>query len=73
MARLISSYCLVLFFSLSSGAGESVRLKNIRVWAAPDNTRVVFDVTGPVGHNLEILSGPDRVVIDLQNTEPLAG
>lgn len=76
MARLISSYCLLLFFSLSSGAAgaaESVRLKNIRVWAAPDNTRVVFDITGPVRHNLKILSGPARVVIDLQNTKPLAG
>ena len=70
MTRLISSYCLLLIFSLSCAAGESVLLKNIRVWAAPDNTRVVFDVTSPVGHKLEQLSGPFRVVIDLENTEP---
>ena len=72
MARLISSYCLLLIFSLSSGAEETTRLKNIRVWAAPDNTRVVFDVTGPVSHKLELLSEPYRVVIDLQDTEPFA-
>lgn len=72
MLRLISTYCLLLIFSLPSGAEESVRLKNIRVWAAPDNTRVVFDVTSPVMHDIELLSGPDRVVIDLQNTEPFA-
>ena len=72
MLRLISTYCLLLIFSLPSGAEESVRLKNIRVWAAPDNTRVVFDVTSPVIHDIELLSGPDRVVIDLQNTEPFA-
>ena len=70
MVRLISSYCLLLIFSLSCAAGESVLLKNIRVWAAPDNTRVVFDVTSPVGHKLEQLSGPFRVVIDLKDTEP---
>ena len=72
MARLISTYCLLLIFSLPSGAEESVRLKNIRVWAAPDNTRVVFDLTSPVIHKLNMLSEPHRVVIDLQNTEPFA-
>lgn len=72
MTRLISSYCLLLIFSFSSGAEESVRLKNIRVWAAPDNTRVVFDVDSQVRHKLDVLSDPHRVVIDLQNTEPFA-
>ena len=69
MLRLISTYCLLLIFSLPSGAEEAVQLKNIRVWAAPDNTRVVFDVTSSISHKLDILSGPPRVVIDLHNTE----
>ena len=33
----------------------------------------MFDVTRPVGHKLEQLSGPFRVVIDLENTEPFTG
>ena len=73
MLRLISSYCLLVIFSLPLGANETVRLKNVRVWAAPDNTRVVFDLSSPVRHELKLLSGPYRVVIDLKNTEPLAG
>ena len=73
MLRLISSYCLLLIFSLPLGANEAVRLKNIRVWAAPDNTRVVFDLSSPVRHELRLLSKPYRVVIDLKNTAPLAG
>ena len=72
MLRFISSYCLLLIFSLSAGAGEAVHLKNIRIWAAPDNTRVVFDVTSPVRHDLKLLSDPFRVVIDMEKTEPLA-
>ena len=72
MARYLSSYCLLLIFSVTCSAGEDVRLKNIRVWAAPDNTRVVFDLTSPANHKLQILSKPDRVVIDLQNTKALA-
>ena len=72
MLRLISTYCLLLIFSLPLGANEAVRLKNIRVWAAPDNTRVVFDLSSPVRHELKLLSSPYRVVIDLQNTAPLS-
>lgn len=72
MLRLISSYCLLLIFSLPLGANEAVRLKNIRVWAAPDNTRVVFDLSSPVRHELRLLSKPYRVVIDLRNTAPLS-
>ena len=58
MVRFISSYWLLLIFSLSCSAGEDIRLKNIRVWAAPDNTRVVFDVSSPVKHDLKLLSEP---------------
>ncbi|MCY4154679.1 MAG: N-acetylmuramoyl-L-alanine amidase [Gammaproteobacteria bacterium] len=72
MLRLITTYCLLLIFSLPLGAQETARLKNIRVWAAPDNTRVVFDLSGPIRHELKLLSGPYRVVIDLENTAPLA-
>lgn len=70
MLRAISSYCLLLFFALSAGAEEAVQLKNIRIWAAPDNTRVVFDVTDPVRHDLNLLSDPFRVVVDMKRTDP---
>ncbi len=34
---------------------------------APDHTRVVFDTSGPVKYELFTLSGPARIVIDLEN------
>lgn len=40
----------------------------VRMWPAPDNTRLVFDVNGPVEHNIFALEGPDRLVIDLKDT-----
>ena len=46
-----------------------VEVRGVRVWAAPDNTRVVLDVSGPVAHELFTLSGPDRVVIDLRGAQ----
>lgn len=71
MLRFISSYCLLLIFSLPGSAQETVQLKNIRIWAAPDNTRVVFDITRPAGYDLMLLSDPFRVVVDLDKTEPV--
>ena len=48
-------------------AAAPVNLENIRIWAAPDNTRIVFDVSGPVEHKLEELTDPHRVVVDISN------
>ncbi|MEJ2760244.1 MAG: N-acetylmuramoyl-L-alanine amidase [Gammaproteobacteria bacterium] len=45
-----------------------VQIDNVRVWAAPDNTRVVFDLSAPVEHNKVImLTDPFRAVIDIRN------
>ena len=37
----------------------------MRLWAAPDHTRVVFDTSAPVTHNLFTLQNPDRLVVDV--------
>jgi N-acetylmuramoyl-L-alanine amidase len=42
-----------------------VEVSGIRMWAGPDQTRVVLDLSGPVDHTVFTLSNPDRVVIDL--------
>jgi N-acetylmuramoyl-L-alanine amidase len=45
----------------------AVDVKGARLWAAPDNTRLVFDISAPVSHTLFSLKKPDRIVIDLKN------
>lgn len=64
--RSIYFYCL--FLLSTSVVAESVKVENIRVWAAPDSTRVVFDISGPVEHELSLLKAPYRTVIDLKNS-----
>ena len=64
--RFILINCLI-FFSTSVFA-KTVTVDGVRVWAAPDSTRVVFDVSGPVKHKLFSLNKPHRTVIDLKNT-----
>ncbi|WP_256737455.1 N-acetylmuramoyl-L-alanine amidase [Pseudomonas sp. dw_358] len=41
------------------------QVKSVRLWRAPDNTRLVFDLSGPVEHSLFTLTSPDRLVIDI--------
>jgi len=45
-----------------------VDVVGVRMWPAPDNTRVVFDLDAPVEHNLFVLQNPERIVIDLKAT-----
>jgi N-acetylmuramoyl-L-alanine amidase len=45
----------------------SVEVHDVRLWRAPDHTRIVFDLTGPADHKLIVLENPGRIVLDLEN------
>jgi N-acetylmuramoyl-L-alanine amidase len=51
----------------SASAADPVLVKDVRLWAGPDSTRVVLDLSGPAQHNLLTLTDPARVVIDLSD------
>ncbi|MGB7934947.1 MAG: N-acetylmuramoyl-L-alanine amidase, partial [Gammaproteobacteria bacterium] len=42
-----------------------LEVQGMRLWAAPDHTRVVFDSSGPMGYELSTLHNPERLVIDV--------
>jgi N-acetylmuramoyl-L-alanine amidase len=65
--RILSSLLLILLLAPFAQAAQEVQ--NVRAWLAPDNTRLVFDLSGPVEHKLFTLSGPDRVVIDIDKAK----
>lgn len=52
-------------FGSSISFAEAV-VENLRVWRAPDSTRLVFDLSEATDHSLFELDGPDRLVIDLE-------
>ena len=64
--RVLLINCLI--FISSSVLAKTVTVDNVRIWAAPDSTRVVFDISGPVKHKFFTLSGPNRTVIDIKNS-----
>lgn len=44
-------------------------ITKVRMWLAPDNTRLVFDTSGKVVHSAFTLDNPDRLVIDVKEAE----
>ncbi len=62
---------LLLTLSLSVFASEiyaTTFIEGVRMWQAPDNTRLVFDLSNRVTHDLFTMKAPNRIVIDLKNT-----
>lgn len=52
---------------------EAVTVNGTRLWVAPDNTRVVFDISQQAEYRLFTLDKPDRIVIDVKNARWKAG
>lgn len=42
-------------------------VNDIRVWKAPDHTRLVFDLSASVKYKITTLENPDRLVVDIED------
>ena len=64
-------WCLTLLLAVAGIACQAagVTVSAVRTWPAPDHTRVVFDLDGPVEHTVFMLRNPDRVVVDLRRAQ----
>ena len=60
--------CVLMVTSLlaTSLQAAAADLHEIRLWASPDSTRVVLDLSAPVSYSVFALSDPERIVIDLE-------
>lgn len=72
MSRLIGGRIRLwlLAWVMAIGAVDACAATDVegaRIWPAPDHTRLVLDVGGPVEHNIFALSNPDRLVIDIND------
>lgn len=66
-ARSVPAAATVLLLLMVPVAALSQALvQGVRLWAGPDNTRVVLDLDRPVDHRLFVLHEPERVVVDLR-------
>lgn len=67
MPRLLFSSVLLSLLSAMAMA-TPVQVNSLRTWQAPDHTRLVFDLSGPVDYKLFNLDNPSRLVVDIKNS-----
>jgi N-acetylmuramoyl-L-alanine amidase len=66
MGCLLSRYLGgILVSALAVSSAQAVDVRDVRVWASPDSTRVVLDLSGSAQHSLQVLHFPERVVLDV--------
>lgn len=66
--RWILQGMLTMVMALSvMGASAATDVEGVRIWPAPDHTRLVLDTAGPVQHNIFTLDNPKRLVIDIRD------
>jgi len=68
--RSLILLCVFAFTSLFTASGFAANsIDGVRVWPAPENTRIVFDVKQKPDYKYFTLTKPNRLVIDFTNTK----
>src|ERR1700736_6060344 len=64
MSRLLQCCVGSLLATVLLSPAFAVDVRDVRLWAGPDSTRVVVDLSGRAPHSLLVLHNPERVVLD---------
>jgi N-acetylmuramoyl-L-alanine amidase len=57
---------VLLFLPLGNSAFAEIKVSSVRVWPAPEYTRLTLESALPIQYSLSIVKNPDRVAIDLE-------
>ncbi|WP_213538300.1 N-acetylmuramoyl-L-alanine amidase [Nitrosospira sp. NRS527] len=57
---------VLLFLPLCNSAFADIKVSSVRVWPAPEYTRLTLESALPIQYSLSIVKNPDRVAIDLE-------
>ncbi len=58
---------LVCWALLAPAGAQAAAITDIRLWTAPDHTRVVFDLDARIHYRVFVLHSPERVVVDMKH------
>ena len=64
----LASVCLMWLLLSIAGKALAADVESMRLWAAPDHARLVFDLSRPGSATVFELDSPSRLVIDLNNS-----
>ena len=63
MVRIILLLCCLLW-----AQAQAASVQDVRLWRAPDHTRIVLDLSAPAQHRVLVLQNPARIVLDVSDT-----
>ena len=66
--NLLKAILVMLTLCTSFVVHSATKLDGVRIWAAPESTRVVFDLTHAPKYTHFNLTSPYRLVVDLKGT-----
>ena len=65
-------FCLIQLcvssFNNANAQTDSMSIDGVRIWHAPDHSRIVFDVSKKANYSIKLLDNPNRYVVDFKNT-----
>ena len=67
--RQLAGVCLMWLLLSIAGKALAADVESMRLWAAPDHARLVFDLSRPGSATVFELDSPSRLVIDLDNSQ----
>ena len=65
----LARWLIIAVLTCLSGYAQSANINDIRMWHTTDRTRIVFDIDKKPQFNVFTLQNPERVVIDLDDTQ----
>ena len=66
--KAVCAWILMASLLAAFDVASAAQIDGVRMWSSPDGTRLVFDISAPLEHEVFVLKNPDRVVVDLKNT-----
>ena len=60
-------WCLLTMLLAPLAVDAATAVTSVRVWPAPDYTRITFESAAPVAHQMLLLKNPDRLALDLED------
>ena len=57
----------LLLLSLINSVSAEIKVASVRVWPAPEYTRLTLESASPVEYSVSMIRNPDRVVVDLKD------
>jgi N-acetylmuramoyl-L-alanine amidase len=71
--KLIKLVLCLLVLATLLGQAQASTIEGIRLWRAPDNTRVVFDMSAFADHRVSEYKNPNRVAVDIPQAKLSSG